>query len=106
MNTKYGQLPDEMLLVYVNGMTAKIFKMLPMKEQSTKSLPVYMNAILREFHGLKELVEQFKHNEEFLTILGVVESLLTQDDLSIFRSDILKILNLIGRLKSSLGGDI
>lgn len=105
MKTKYGQLPDEMLLVYVNGMTAKIFKMLPMKQDGTKSLSKYIEATLREFVGQKELVDELKNNEEFLTILGVMESLLSQDDFSIFRSDVFKTINLIKRLKSSLGGD-
>jgi hypothetical protein len=104
-NTKYGQLPDEILMAYVNGMTGKIFKMLPMKQDGSKTLLVYMESILREFIGNKELVEKFKHNEVFLAILGTLESLLHQDNFSLFRSDILKILNLIEQMKSSLGGD-
>jgi flagellin-specific chaperone FliS len=46
-----------------------------------------------------------KDSSEFLSIIGVMESLLNQDDFSKFRSDIFKIINLIERLKSSLGGD-
>jgi hypothetical protein len=105
MNTKYGQLPDESLQVYVNGMTAKLFKMIPMKEQRTSSLTKYIESTLREFVGQKELVEHFKHNNEFLTILGVMESLINQEDFGAFRSDVFKMINLIERLKTSLGGE-
>lgn len=105
METKYGQLPDEMLKVYVNGMIAKTYKMIPMHEQGTKSLPKYIEATLREFIGQKELVQELKNREEFLSILGVMESLLSQNDFTKFRSDVFKIINLIERLKSSLGGD-
>jgi hypothetical protein len=105
METKYGQLPDEMLKVYINGMIAKAYKMIPMHEQGTKSLPKYIEATLRELVGQKELVEQLKGREEFLTILGVMESLLYQNDFQKFRSDVFKIINLIERLKSSLGGE-
>jgi hypothetical protein len=105
MNTKYGQLPDEMLLAYVNGMIAKVWKTIPMKQVGTDSLPKYLEATLREFVGQKELIEQLKNNEEFLTILGIMESLLNQDDFSKFRSDIFKVINLIEKLKFKLGGD-
>jgi hypothetical protein len=105
MNTKYGQLPDETLNAYVKGMTNKLFKMIPMKEQGMESLPLYIQSTLREFVGQKELVERFKHNNEFLTILGVMESLLNQEDFGTFRSDVFKMINLIERLKSSLGGE-
>lgn len=105
IETKYGQLPDEMLITYVNGMIAKVWKTIPMKQVGTESLPKYLEATLREFIGQKELIEQLRKNEEFLTILGTMESLLTQDDFSIFRSDVFKVINLIERLKILLGGD-
>jgi hypothetical protein len=105
MNTKYGQLPDEMLIAYVNGMIAKVWKTIPMKQVGTDSLPKYLEATLREFVGQKELIEQLKNNEEFQSILGVMESLLTQDDFLKFRSDVFKIINLIKKLKLNLGGD-
>lgn len=105
METKYGQLPDEMLMVYVNGMIAKTWKMIPMRQGGSNSLPKYIKSTLREFNGIKELVFVLKNNEEYLAVLGVMESLLTQDDFSTFRSDVFKIINLIERLKSSLGGE-
>jgi hypothetical protein len=105
MNTKYGQLPNEMLVAYVDGMIAKVYKMLPMKQSKFNSLPTYMESTLREFIGQKELVFELKDNEEFLTIIGILESLLVQDDFKKFRSDIFKILNLIERIKNKLGGD-
>lgn len=106
MNTKYGQLPDETLVAYVNGMISKVWKMLPMREKGTTTLPTYIESFSREIIGQKELVDYLKHNEEFLTILGTVETLISQEDFPTFRSDIFKIINLIERLKLSLGGDI
>lgn len=104
-NTKYGQLPDEMLIAYVNGMIAKVWKTIPMKQVGTDSLSKYLESTLREFVGQKELICELRDNEEFLTILGIMESLLTQDDFLKFRSDVFKIINLIKRLKLNLGGD-
>lgn len=106
METKYGTLPDEMLVTYVDGMIAKVYKMLPMKQTEAKTLANYMESTLREFVGQKELVYVLRENEEFQSILGTLESLLNQDDFKKFRSDIFKIINLIERLKNKLGGDM
>jgi flagellin-specific chaperone FliS len=105
MRTKYGQLPDELLHAYVDGLVNKVFKMLPMKQDNVQSLSKYIESTLRELVGQKELVEELKRNQEFLSILGILESLLQQEDFQIFRSDIFKTINLIESLKSSLGGD-
>jgi hypothetical protein len=105
MNTKYGRLPDGMLITYVNGMIAKVYKMLPMKQTEAKTLTNYMESTLREFVGQKELVNELRDNEEFQAILGILESLLNQDDFKIFRSDIFKVINLIEKIKNKLGGD-
>jgi hypothetical protein len=105
MNTKYGRLPNEMLIAYVNGMIAKVYKMMPMKESKTESLNTYMESTLSEFIGQKELVYELRNNEEFLTILGTLEGLLDQDDFKKFRSEIFKIIKLIECLKIKLGGD-
>jgi hypothetical protein len=104
METKYGQLPDEMLVAYANGMISKVYKMMPMKESKTETLTRYIESTLREFIGQKELTFKLRDSEEFLTILGIMESLLNQDDFTKFRSDIFKIINLIKKLEMQLGG--
>lgn len=105
METKYGKLPDELLMNYVDGMIAMVWKTIPMKQLGTESLPKYLEATLREFIGQKELVHELKNSKEFQSILGILESLLTQDDFLKFRSDVFKIINLIKHLKINLGGD-
>jgi hypothetical protein len=102
MKTKYGELPDELLITYVNGMVSKVWKMLPMKQDGFSSLPKYIESTLREFIGQKELVLKLRNNEEFQTILGILESLLNQDDFAKFRSDIFKVINLIEKLKVTI----
>lgn len=103
MNTKYGQLPDEMLVGYVDRMMSQVFKMLPMKQYGVETLPKHMEATLREFVGIKDVVYKLRDNSEFLAIIGTLESALSQDDFKTFRSDILKTTNLIEKLKNSLG---
>jgi hypothetical protein len=105
METKYGKLPDELLVTYVDGMVAMVYKMMPMKENRVTTLPSYIESTLRELIGNKDLVFALKDRKEFLSILGTMESLLIQDDFYKFRSDVFKIINIIKRLKLNLGGE-
>lgn len=106
MNTKYGQLPDELLVAYLDGMIPMVYKMMPMKEHNVETLSLYIESTLRELIGEKKLVESLKYRKEFLSILGILESLLEQNSFQTFRSDVFKALKLIESLKSSLGGDM
>lgn len=106
MITKYGDIPDQMIVAYVNGMKGKIFKMLPMKENNIGSLNKYMNATLREFISSKEVVEYFKDNQDFLTLITIINSLINQNDIELFRSDFFKAMNLIERMLKFIEGDL
>lgn len=105
MNTKYGKLPDEMLFDYMDKMINKVWKMLPMREENVPTLAFYIESILREFVSQKELVDCFKKNGSYIEILGIIEGLLTQEDYLTYRSDVLRAVNSIKRLKSSLGSE-
>lgn len=105
MNTKYGNLPDESLVVYVNSMISKVYRMLPMKEENVSTIDTYISSTLREFIGQKELIDKFKDDKNLFAILGVLEHLLQEDDISNFKSDIFKVINLIEKMKLSLDGE-
>jgi hypothetical protein len=106
MKTIYGELPNELLVVYVDGLIAKVYKTLPMKEENSQTLSVYLKSLLRELIGAKELVEELKLNQDFASLLDILQSLLNEKDMTNFRSDVFKSLTIIKRIKSSLGGDL
>jgi hypothetical protein len=106
MKTLYGELPNQSLITYVDGLVAKVFKTLPMKEDNSPSLSVYLKSLLRELIGAKELVEELKDNQDFITLLDVLQSLLDENDMQNYKSDVFKCISIIKRIKSSLGGDL
>lgn len=106
MKTTYGELPDELLVVYVDGLISKVFKILPMKEENFPTLSVYIQSLLRELVGANELVEELQLNQDFATLLNVLQSLLNENNIDNFRSDVFKSISTIKRIKSSLGGDL
>jgi hypothetical protein len=106
MKTLYGELPNEHLIVYVDGLIAKVFKILPMKEENSPTLSIYIQSLLRELVGAKELIEQLKSNQDFIVLLDVLQSLVKEDDLQNFKSDVFKSISTIKRIKSSIGGGL
>jgi hypothetical protein len=106
MKTVYGELPNELLVVYIDGLISKVFKILPMKEENFPTLSVYIQSLLRELVGANELVEELQLNQDFATLLNVLQSLLNENNIDNFRSDVFKSISTIKRIKSSLGGDL
>lgn len=105
MKTKYGNIPDEMVKAYVHGMSGKVYKILPMKEENVSTLSKYIKAILREFIDAKEVVYIFKDNQNYLAVIATLESLLKQNDMDIFRSDFFKAMTLIDKMKQFVDGE-
>jgi hypothetical protein len=106
MKTLYGELPNELLITYINGLVAKVFKLLPLKEDNSPTLSAYLKSLLRELIGAKELVDELKNNQDFKTLLDVLQSLLNENDMHNYKSDVFKAISTIKRIKSSLDGDL
>lgn len=98
METKYGDLPNELLSAYKEKLTGRVFKILPMKEENSSTWEVYIESLLHELIGNKELVKELKENAEFLSMLGVLEGLINEEDIKVIRREIFNCLNLIKKI--------
>lgn len=105
MKTKYGDLPNEVVMSYLDGLIGKVWKVLPLKDANSNTIEKYLKSLLRELVGNKELVFKLKDNQDISSILGTLQNLINEDDSSVYRSDVFKVINLIKRLKESLNGD-
>jgi hypothetical protein len=106
MKTLYGEIPNESLIAYVDGLVAKVFKTLPMKEENSPTLSIYIQSLLRKLIGTEDLVEELKINQDFILLLSILQSLLNENDLNVYKSDVFEAISTIKRIKISLGGDL
>lgn len=106
MKTLYGELPNESLVTYVDGLVSKVFKVLPMKEENSPTLHLYLKSLLYELTSAKDLVEELKLNQDFVTLLIILQGLLSEDELQKYKSDVFRAISTIKRIKSSLGGGL
>lgn len=105
MKTLYGELPNDLLIAYVDGLIDKIFKLLPLREENSLTLNKYIEGLLREIIGGKELIEELKNNQDIISILGILQNLMNENNFESYRSDIFKCINLVKKIKKSLGSD-
>lgn len=98
IETKYGEIPNIILDEYKARLTGKIFKLLPMKEEGSKTWDIYLESLLSEMVGNKEMIEELRNNAEFLSLLGTLEGILGEDDVDIVRREVFKALDILKKM--------
>lgn len=73
MKIKYGEIPDELFNNYVEFLIGKIYKILPMQENNDITLHKYMINLQKELIGNMELIQEYKKNSYFLSLLNKIE---------------------------------
>lgn len=97
--TKFGELSDEIVYNYLDRLIGAVYKCLPMKEKNDETLDKYLESLLRELNGNKELIYELKNDALFLKLLGTLTGLKAIDDLEHYKSDVFKSINLIKKIK-------
>jgi hypothetical protein len=101
MNTKYGQISKASFDLYINRLISRVFKILPLKEEKCETLDEYVESLLRELSGNQEIILFLQENEEFLSLMGTLENLPSEEDMKIYRSDVFKCIAIIRKLHAS-----
>lgn len=105
MNTKYGKLPNEVIVASLKRLVGKVYKILPMREEKCETLDEYVGNLLRELINHKELVESLKYEEELMSLINTLEGLKDNElEFSVFRSDVLKSLGIIKKMIGNIEG--
>lgn len=99
MKTKYGQIDDELLTKYVERLVNKIFKLLPLKQESNPTLAEYHTSLMLELNGANSLVLALQNDANFMCLICSLESLLLIEDDKTYRSKVFELINICKKLK-------
>ena len=99
MNTKYGHISPTSFKKYQDSLISRIWVLLPLKEESCSTLREKIERLCRELHGMLESNSQ--HSDYIITVMHLLENLITEDDFSAYRSDVLRCCELVKKF----GGD-
>jgi hypothetical protein len=105
MKTKYGTIPNQVIISSLQRLTGKVYKILPMKEEGCKTLDEYVSNLLRELINSKELIENLQFEGELFSLISTLEGLTNKEvDLTTYRSDVFKSLGIIKKMVGRLKG--
>lgn len=105
MDTKYGNIPDITVIKSLKRLTGKVFKILPMREESCDTLDEYVLNLTRELVGTEGLVNDLKFNEELISLISTLHVLADNDvDIDVCRSDVFKSIDIIKKMIDYLEG--
>lgn len=98
MRTEYGNMSIEDLGDYVERLTGKIFKIIPMQEEGSETLNTYVQSVAREIFGCYKKVMSGKDVLEAINMLNGIDL----NNHKTMRSDIFAIIALIKRAEKSV----
>lgn len=105
MKTKYGHIPNQVIISSLERLTGKVFKILPMREEGCNTLDEYVSNLLRELINSKELIESLQFEGELFSLISTLEGLAHNDiDLTVCRSDVFKSIDIIKKMVGNLKG--
>lgn len=95
IETKYGQITDDQFGRYKKSIVGRIYAILPMKEEGVDTIVDYIESLNRE---LVKTIDVFDHCEHVLSVVCLLEHLITETDHGIYRKEVLHCCNIISRL--------
>lgn len=95
MNTKYGKISDKTYKDYKGKLINNIYKILPMKEEKTDTINVYIESVLYELVGMEKVLYEAG---EICSIISVLENLITEQDLKVVKREVFRAISLVKRM--------
>lgn len=102
IDVKYGFLPTNSLCNYFEFLINKIYKILPMREDNSKTLKIYLEGLLRELIGNKELVSILANEPRFVSVLNSIQFLILEEySVQVYKKEVFKCIHILSDIKTS-----
>jgi hypothetical protein len=100
IKTRYNYLPTEALINYFEYLIGKVFKILPIFEKEPETLRSYLESLLIELNGNKELIVKLKNDGSFISLLSTLEYFLHNEcSHRVYKREIFKCIKIIEKLQ-------
>ena len=111
IDTSFGvSIEGELLLNYFESLINKFFKILPIKEETPESLPIYIESLQLELLGCKSLIYTLQNDGNILAIMGILQYLADTPECSVrkVRREVFRLISICNKLSSIYvqGGDV
>lgn len=108
IEVKYGLIPKESFCNYFEFLINKTYKILPLKEEKSETLKSYLESLLRELLGNRELVSVLVDEPRFITVLNTMQYLISEEyTIKVCKREVFKCISILEEINSKYfkGGD-
>ena len=84
---------------YLTKLIDRIYKIIPLKEENSPTIRVYMRSLISEMLSNSELINSLDYDSRLMIIISILNSVIDSDDHNKYRKDIFKCINYIEQLK-------
>lgn len=101
--TSYGiDIDAKFVEKYFETLVNLFFKILPLRENEEKSLPVYVESLLLEMLGLQNLIVAINHDAMYLSLLSILQYIVDHPEceVAVVRREVFRAISICYKLKS------
>lgn len=97
--TKYNPIPNELCENYFDILINRLYKILPLKEEGSPTVAVYIESLLSEMTGGHRVILILENDGRFLSIINSLEYIRGCDDVHMCKREIFKCIRIVETLK-------
>jgi len=98
------------IVCYLDMITGRVFKILPMKEQETRGMSVflsdYLSSLANEMVGATVTFSCLSSDSDYIAVVNTINGLaITESSVALIKREVFKALNLLNRISTRFGGE-
>ncbi|MCM1315245.1 MAG: hypothetical protein NC244_07760 [Alistipes senegalensis] len=98
IKTLYNPIPLKLFENYLDTLINRIFKILPLKEEKSQTVDVYIMNLLSELTGNYQLIAQIHNDSLYETVLANLQSLIGVQ--TNYRTIVLNTISVVEQIKT------
>jgi len=100
IEVNYENIPNEMLVNYFNFLVNRIFKILPISEQEPDTLREYLESLLLELSGSKELISELRNDGSFISLLATLQYFINNDCThKVYKREVFRCIDILKKIQ-------
>jgi hypothetical protein len=101
ITVNYENFPDEMLMNWFKYLTGRVFKILPLSENSPDTLRNYMESLMVELTGSKALLKKIRYDGNFMSLLSTLQYFIDNEcKHDVYKREVFKCIDLIQKIQT------
>ena len=91
---------------YLNKLIGRVYKIIPLKEEDSKYVDVYINALVEELIANAHLMRNLKYDSRIMIVSSTLKSTIYCTNHSEYKSAVFKCIKYIEQLIDMVRGDV